>query len=149
MAEDNLQRITCPNCTARIGVKPAHEGKRIKCPKCAQPVNVPFQTAPTEESKEPRENTPKRHAPEPNLPPSAPTKPLARQPDTEPEFDDSDEADDSEGQPRPRERMTKNATRTPTGKVWGVAGLVIALLATAGVATIWVKTQQHQDQAAQ
>jgi len=38
--------ITCP-CGASLRAKPEHAGKRLKCPKCGQPISIPAQSVPS------------------------------------------------------------------------------------------------------
>lgn len=41
-AEDTKISFTCPECRKKLRVKSGHRGRTLNCPRCGQPVSIPF-----------------------------------------------------------------------------------------------------------
>ncbi|HEY4312671.1 MAG TPA: trypsin-like peptidase domain-containing protein [Pirellulales bacterium] len=133
-------RVTCPNCRAKLQVRDEHAGKRGKCPKCGNALDVPNKLPVAEPSAFDTDlvpSTPRKSVPIPPPIPASHTQvdAPAFPADSSPEPARVDSASvvdvDIDVPARRRSATRRNATQPPWA--WLAAGTAALIFATAGL----------------
>src|SRR5882762_7171927 len=151
--------VCCDSCTGKYRVPDQHAGKRIKCPKCSNPVTVPAaepaakQTVPVVARKPAAETVKNTVPPLPKqkpLPPAKPAPPRPKVPEPEPELEPVSEAapEDVEtprDNDRPRKKKRRKKRQEPTNTwIWWAGGIGVGLIA-AVIAMVLVANSGHKE----